>query len=229
MCGTLIQDVIHQVSSISKLTKPIVESFIGQHTSKEPKIHAGDPTKIQNWCRHAKVELRSPPIETRKAAKDKDRILTPARRYHKIRIQDRKTLSTWRFRKGWRSRWVAVLCVISIVIGVDVNHGLVFKLMFSLVAVITHYGEDHDSAYGLDPPCRSGFFFLKKKLRAHSTRVTSLAFSNTLHVLVSAKANNKIFLWSVEEWENLKGRHLLMPAGRNPEVPCDTHIQFHPQ
>ncbi|KAI9071055.1 hypothetical protein K1719_046980 [Acacia pycnantha] len=94
------------------------------------------------------------------------------------------------------------------------------------VSVITHYGEDHDSDYGLDPTeCRSGFFFLKK-LRAHSTRVTSLAFSNTLHVLVSAKANNKIFLWSVEEWENLKGRHLLMPAGRNPEVPCDTHIRF---
>ncbi|KAI9107035.1 hypothetical protein K1719_022563 [Acacia pycnantha] len=81
----------------------------------------------------------------------------------------------------------------------------------------------------MSPPPQATADQVLKKLRGHSTRVTSLAFSNTLHVLVSADANNKIFLWNVEEWENLKGRHLQMPAGRKPEVPCDTHIQFHPQ
>ncbi|XP_028798247.1 topless-related protein 1 [Neltuma alba] len=68
-----------------------------------------------------------------------------------------------------------------------------------------------------------------RKLKGHSTRVTSLAFSNTLHVLVSAEVNNQICLWNIEGWEKVKGRNLQIPAQRKPEVPSDTHIQFHPE
>ncbi|XP_054793941.1 protein TOPLESS-like isoform X1 [Prosopis cineraria] len=68
-----------------------------------------------------------------------------------------------------------------------------------------------------------------RKLKGHTTRVTSLAFSNTLNVLVSAEVNSQIFLWNIEGWEKLKGRYLQIPAQRKPEVPSDTHIQFHPE
>ncbi|KAF7830321.1 topless-related protein 1-like [Senna tora] len=67
------------------------------------------------------------------------------------------------------------------------------------------------------------------KLEGHSQRVTSLAFSSLLHSLISADVDGQIFLWSTNGWEKERDMYLEIHAENKPEVPSDTHIQFHNQ
>ncbi|KAK0571084.1 hypothetical protein LWI29_010705 [Acer saccharum] len=65
------------------------------------------------------------------------------------------------------------------------------------------------------------------KLKGHCKRVTDLAFSSALNVLISSGADAQISLWNLERWEKQKCRFLQMSDGKMPVVWSDTCIQFH--
>ncbi|KAK3427749.1 hypothetical protein EUGRSUZ_F03923 [Eucalyptus grandis] len=68
---------------------------------------------------------------------------------------------------------------------------------------------------------------VKSKLKGHSKRITGLAFSNTLNVLVSSGADAQICVWSSDVWEKQKSTYLQIPPGRTPGAQSDTRVQFH--
>ncbi|KAG6421485.1 hypothetical protein SASPL_118038 [Salvia splendens] len=85
---------------------------------------------------------------------------------------------------------------------------------------------------------------VKSKLKGHSKRITGLAFSNTLNVLVSSGADAQVdnfccnavadrmhdfvlCVWSSVGWEMQKSRSLQLPPRRSPEAPSETRVQFH--
>ncbi|CAN6449923.1 unnamed protein product [Victoria cruziana] len=68
---------------------------------------------------------------------------------------------------------------------------------------------------------------VKSKLKGHSKRITGLAFSNSLNVLVSSGADSQLCVWSTDGWEKQKSRTLQVPAGRTPNALADTRVQFH--
>ncbi|KAF6158051.1 hypothetical protein GIB67_014845 [Kingdonia uniflora] len=69
---------------------------------------------------------------------------------------------------------------------------------------------------------------VKSKLKGHSKRVTGLAFSHVLNVLVSSGADAQLCVWSSDgAWEKQKSRFLQVPAGRTPSALSDTRVQFH--
>jgi len=97
---------------------------------------------------------------------------------------------------------------------------------------------------------------VKSKLRGHSKRITGLAFSNVLNVLVSSGADAQVIYWTVkldhiwkllilyftfftiissfiqlcvwntDGWEKQKNRFLQIPSGRPSNI-LDTRVQFH--
>ncbi|GJN08436.1 hypothetical protein PR202_ga26352 [Eleusine coracana subsp. coracana] len=69
-------------------------------------------------------------------------------------------------------------------------------------------------------------FKVKSKLRGHSKRITGLAFSNVLNVLVSSGADAQICVWNTDGWEKQKNRFLQIPSGRTSNI-LDTRVQFH--
>ncbi|KAJ4959361.1 hypothetical protein NE237_026472 [Protea cynaroides] len=68
---------------------------------------------------------------------------------------------------------------------------------------------------------------VKSKLKGHSKRITGLAFSHVLNVLVSSGADAQICVWNSEGWEKQRSRFLQLPAGRAPTALSDTRVQFH--
>ncbi|KAA8521601.1 hypothetical protein F0562_012274 [Nyssa sinensis] len=66
-----------------------------------------------------------------------------------------------------------------------------------------------------------------KKLMGHYKKITGLAFSHVLNVLVSLGADNQILVWCSDGWERKNGKFLQIPTGRGPGVLLDTSIQFH--
>lgn len=68
---------------------------------------------------------------------------------------------------------------------------------------------------------------VKSKLKGHSKRITGLAFSHALNVLVSSGADAQICVWNSDGWEKQKSRFLQIPSGRNPSPQSDTRVQFH--
>ncbi|KAK9677244.1 hypothetical protein RND81_11G130300 [Saponaria officinalis] len=68
---------------------------------------------------------------------------------------------------------------------------------------------------------------VKSKLKGHSKRITGLAFSHLLNVLVSSGADAQICVWSSDGWEKQKSKFLQLPQGRTPTAPSDTRVQFH--
>ncbi|MCL7047751.1 hypothetical protein MKW94_009116 [Papaver nudicaule] len=68
---------------------------------------------------------------------------------------------------------------------------------------------------------------VKSKLKGHSKRVTGLAFSIVLNVLVSSGADAQLCVWSSDGWEKQKSRFLQVPSGRTPTAMSDTRVQFH--
>jgi WD40 repeat protein len=67
---------------------------------------------------------------------------------------------------------------------------------------------------------------VKSKLRGHSKRITGLAFSNVLNVLVSSGADAQLCVWNTDGWEKQKNRFLQIPSGRPSNI-LDTRVQFH--
>ncbi|KAK4771781.1 hypothetical protein SAY86_013556 [Trapa natans] len=68
---------------------------------------------------------------------------------------------------------------------------------------------------------------VKSKLKGHSKRITGLAFSNVLNVLVSSGADAQICVWDSDSWERQRSRFLPIPSGRTPTALSDTRVQFH--
>ncbi|KAG0495779.1 hypothetical protein HPP92_000448 [Vanilla planifolia] len=68
---------------------------------------------------------------------------------------------------------------------------------------------------------------VKSKLRGHSKRITGLAFSHPLNVLVSSGADAQLCVWSTDGWEKLRSRFLQIPPGSTATALSDTRVQFH--
>ncbi|CAA7024735.1 unnamed protein product [Microthlaspi erraticum] len=66
---------------------------------------------------------------------------------------------------------------------------------------------------------------VKSKLKGHQKRITGLAFSTTLNILVSSGADAQICFWSIDTWEKRKSVAIQMPAGKAANG--DTRVQFH--
>ncbi|XP_058728883.1 topless-related protein 1-like isoform X2 [Vicia villosa] len=68
---------------------------------------------------------------------------------------------------------------------------------------------------------------VKSKLKGHTKRITGLAFSHVLNILVSSGADAQICVWNTDGWEKQKTRFLQLPPGRTPSAQSDTRVQFH--
>ncbi|KAJ8772012.1 hypothetical protein K2173_027189 [Erythroxylum novogranatense] len=66
---------------------------------------------------------------------------------------------------------------------------------------------------------------VKSKLKGHQKRVTGLAFSTNLNILVSAAADAQLCVWSIDTWEKRKSVTIQVPVGKAPTG--DTRVQFH--
>uniref|UniRef100_A0A2P2MWW9 Uncharacterized protein n=1 Tax=Rhizophora mucronata TaxID=61149 RepID=A0A2P2MWW9_RHIMU len=55
---------------------------------------------------------------------------------------------------------------------------------------------------------------VKSKLKGHSKRITGLAFSHVLNVLISSGADAQICVWNSDGWEKQKTRFLQVLSGR---------------
>ncbi|XP_017421064.1 topless-related protein 1 [Vigna angularis] len=65
------------------------------------------------------------------------------------------------------------------------------------------------------------------KLEGHTQRVSDLAFSVSFDLLVSIGVKDQIFVWNTNEWKKLKDGYLKIYGQRVPDIPSETHIQFH--
>ncbi|OMO54350.1 hypothetical protein CCACVL1_27864 [Corchorus capsularis] len=68
---------------------------------------------------------------------------------------------------------------------------------------------------------------VNSKLRGHQKRVTGLAFSTVLNVLVSSGADAQLCVWSMDGWEKQASKFLLIPSGHAPNPLGPTRVQFH--
>ncbi|KAI4379481.1 hypothetical protein MLD38_005772 [Melastoma candidum] len=68
---------------------------------------------------------------------------------------------------------------------------------------------------------------VRTKLKGHQKRITGLAFSNVLNVLVSSGADSQLCVWSTDGWEKQTSKVLQMPTGRGAAPLADTRVQFH--
>ncbi|KAG6739989.1 hypothetical protein POTOM_057622 [Populus tomentosa] len=68
---------------------------------------------------------------------------------------------------------------------------------------------------------------VKTKLKGHQKRITGLAFSHSLNVLVSSGADSQLCVWSTDAWEKQASKFLQIPTGRVASSLADTRVQFH--
>ncbi|AES91574.2 putative transcription factor WD40-like family [Medicago truncatula] len=68
---------------------------------------------------------------------------------------------------------------------------------------------------------------VKTKLKGHQKRITGLAFSHVLNILVSSGADSQLCVWSTDGWEKQTNKFLQMPNGRALAPLADTRVQFH--
>ncbi|KAH7676571.1 YVTN repeat-like/Quinoprotein amine dehydrogenase protein [Dioscorea alata] len=66
---------------------------------------------------------------------------------------------------------------------------------------------------------------VKTKMIGHQKRITGLAFSNNLNILVSSGADAQLCIWNTDSWEKKKSIAIQLPAGKAPAG--DTRVQFH--
>ncbi|KAK3436809.1 hypothetical protein EUGRSUZ_C01404 [Eucalyptus grandis] len=64
-------------------------------------------------------------------------------------------------------------------------------------------------------------------LKGHQKRITGLAFSNVLNVLVSSGADSQLCVWNTRRWKKQTSKFLRMPNGRGAAPLADTRVQFH--
>lgn len=63
------------------------------------------------------------------------------------------------------------------------------------------------------------------KLRGHTKRITGLAFSSAVNILVSSGADAQIVVWDTTEWEKKQSRILHIHMTPLPQL--EIHVQFH--
>ncbi|KDP33561.1 hypothetical protein JCGZ_07132 [Jatropha curcas] len=68
---------------------------------------------------------------------------------------------------------------------------------------------------------------VKTKLKGHSKRISGLAFSSVLNMLISCGADAQIIVWSSDKWEKQKNTFVKIPAGRTPAGMSNTQVQIH--
>jgi len=68
---------------------------------------------------------------------------------------------------------------------------------------------------------------VKSKLKGHQKKITGLAFSQSMNVLVSSGADAQLCVWSIDGWEKKKSRYIQPPANRSGTLVGDTRVQFH--
>uniref|UniRef100_A0A0C9S7I8 TSA: Wollemia nobilis Ref_Wollemi_Transcript_13460_4098 transcribed RNA sequence n=1 Tax=Wollemia nobilis TaxID=56998 RepID=A0A0C9S7I8_9CONI len=68
---------------------------------------------------------------------------------------------------------------------------------------------------------------VRSTLKGHQKRVTGLAFSHVLNVLVSSGADAQLCVWGTDGWERLRSKFLQLPPGRVPSSLAETRVQFH--
>ncbi|KAE8657881.1 Protein TOPLESS [Hibiscus syriacus] len=68
---------------------------------------------------------------------------------------------------------------------------------------------------------------VKTKLKGHQKRITGLAFSHTLNVLVSSGADSQLCVWSTDGWDKQTSKFLQIPNGRAASPHAETRVQFH--
>ncbi|KAF2288033.1 hypothetical protein GH714_004006 [Hevea brasiliensis] len=68
---------------------------------------------------------------------------------------------------------------------------------------------------------------VKTKLKGHQSRISGLAFSQCLNVLVSSGADAQLCVWSIDGWEKRKSRFIQAPPGRQSPLTGETRVQFH--
>ncbi|PON89542.1 Topless-related protein [Trema orientale] len=66
---------------------------------------------------------------------------------------------------------------------------------------------------------------VKSKLKGHQKRISGLAFSTVLNILVSSGADAQLCVWSIDTWEKRKSIAIQLPAGKAPVG--ETRVQFH--
>ncbi|KAK8939283.1 Topless-related protein 1 [Platanthera guangdongensis] len=68
---------------------------------------------------------------------------------------------------------------------------------------------------------------VKSKLRGHQKRITGLAFSNLLNILISSGADAQLCVWGMNAWDKLASKFLPIPQGRTSSPITETKVQFH--
>ncbi|KAJ0964384.1 hypothetical protein J5N97_029506 [Dioscorea zingiberensis] len=69
---------------------------------------------------------------------------------------------------------------------------------------------------------------VKTKLKGHQKKITGLAFSQIMNVLVSSGADAQLCLWSIDGWEKRKAKILQAPAGAfAAPLVGEAKVQFH--
>ncbi|GAB4855618.1 Topless- protein 3 [Ancistrocladus abbreviatus] len=66
---------------------------------------------------------------------------------------------------------------------------------------------------------------VKSKLKGHQKRISGLAFSTSLNILVSSGADAQLCVWSIDTWEKRRSITIQLPAGK--AAAGDTRVQFH--
>ncbi|XP_015572516.1 topless-related protein 1 isoform X1 [Ricinus communis] len=68
---------------------------------------------------------------------------------------------------------------------------------------------------------------VNSKLKGHSKRISGLAFSSLLNMLISSGADAQIIAWSIDKWERQKNTFVQIPSGKTPAAMSNTQVQFH--
>ncbi|XP_042515407.1 topless-related protein 4-like [Macadamia integrifolia] len=68
---------------------------------------------------------------------------------------------------------------------------------------------------------------VKSKLKGHQKRITGLAFSHAVNVLISSGADAQLCVWSTDKWERQASKFLQIPTGHAISPLAETRVQFH--
>ncbi|WVZ96517.1 hypothetical protein U9M48_042147 [Paspalum notatum var. saurae] len=68
---------------------------------------------------------------------------------------------------------------------------------------------------------------VKMVLRGHRKKITGLAFSVSMNVLVSSGDDAQLCVWQMHSWEKKKSRYIIPPSNHSGALVSDTTVQFH--
>ncbi|KAH0688342.1 hypothetical protein KY285_017933 [Solanum tuberosum] len=93
--------------------------------------------------------------------------------------------------------------------------------------IVFHPQDNNIIAIGMDDSTIQIYNvrLVKSKLKGHSKRITGLAFSHVLNVLVSSGADSQLCVWSTVGWEMQRAKSLQLRGQSISQ--SDTRVQFH--